>query len=63
MTDEETAIVMCYTGWTREMAEGAIAQWRASDSSWSAEYIKQYLSARDLENLERLTTETDNETR
>jgi len=59
MTDEETALVMCYTGWTQEMAKGSIAQWQASDSSWSAEYMKQYLSARDLEKLERLTTEAD----
>jgi len=62
MIDEETAIVMCYTGWTREMARGSIAQWRAGNPDWSAEYMRQCLSARDLEKLERLITETNDTT-
>lgn len=61
MIDEETAIVMCYTGWTQRMAKHAIAQWQAESPDWSAKYIKQFLSARDLENLERLTLEADDD--
>lgn len=56
MINEETDIVMCYTGWTQETAAGAIAQWRAGDPDWSAEYIKRYLSA---QTPKRLTTEAD----
>ncbi len=56
--DKETAIVMCYTGRSLEMARAAIAQWQQGLPGWSAEYIRRYLSARDLEKLERLTDET-----
>lgn len=60
MIDEETAIVMCYTGWTQETANAAIAQWQAAEVGWNVEYIRQYLSARDLARLERLTNELPN---
>jgi len=61
MVDEETAIVMCYTGWSQETAGHAISQWRRATPDWDAKYIKPYLSARDLKKLERLTTEANNE--
>ena len=54
MIDEETAIVMCYTGWSQETAKAAVAQWQAIKGGWDVKFMKQYLSARDLERLERL---------
>lgn len=57
MIDEETAIVMCYTGWAEWMVRDAIIQWREALPDWDAKHMKQYLSVRDLEKLERLTTE------
>ena len=59
MIDEETAIVMCYTGWAQGMARGAIVQWRRALPDWDATYMKQYLSAQSLEKLKRLTTEAN----
>jgi len=59
MIDEETAIVMCYTGWNQEMAKAAIVQWRAAEVGWDAECMRRYLSIRDLERLERLTKENN----
>jgi len=55
--DRETAIVMVYTGWSQETARAAIEQYRDYIENWTAEYMLQYLSARDLEKLERLCGE------
>jgi len=41
--DEDLALVMRYTGWSREIAEAAIRQWKEQDPDWSAEYIAEYL--------------------
>ncbi len=53
--DREIAIVMCYTGWSKEDAETAIELWRLYISRWSAEYMERSLSSRDLKRLEELT--------
>jgi len=61
MIDKETAIVMCYTGWTREMATAAIIRWRIVEPDWSTEHMKRYLSAHAQEKLKRLTGEMNDE--
>jgi len=61
MIDEDTAIVMCYTGWKEQTARNAIAQWRNTTPDWNAKYIKPFLSAQDLKRLERLTSEVNDE--
>lgn len=40
-------IVMAYTGWSRETAVAAVAQWRWLDPAWDAGYILGYLSPRE----------------
>ena len=40
---DDVAIIMEYTGWSREIASAAIGKWKARDPDWNAQYVLEYI--------------------
>ena len=40
---DDVAIIMEYTGWSREIASAAVAKWKAHDPGWNAQYVLEYI--------------------
>lgn len=40
---DDVAIIMEYTGWSREIASAAVKKWKARDPGWNAQYVLEYI--------------------